>query len=98
RPGSCRGRARTPSRATDSSPLNVVVSARSTSSRVPAYDATPAPSAVTVIFGRMVVGCTSKVPLHQVQLGPQQAQSRLVKGHFRLSGNRHADRLVKSQG
>ena len=32
---------------------------------------TPAPSAVTMTFGRVVVGCTSKVPLHQVRTSPQ---------------------------
>jgi hypothetical protein len=51
RPGSCRGRGpRTPSSAALSSPVNVVASASSTSSLVPACDTTPAPSAVTVIF------------------------------------------------
>jgi hypothetical protein len=41
---------------------------------------------------------TSKVPLHPVDLRPQQSQFPLVARHFRLSGHRHADRLMKSWG
>jgi len=51
---------------------------------VPACDTTPTPSAVTVIFGRVVVACTSKVPLDVGVLGPQQTKYLLVKRHFRL--------------
>ena len=50
-----------------------------------AWAPTP-PSAVTVIFGRVVVGCTSKVPLHQVRRALSKLYPLLVKGHFRPSG------------
>ena len=78
--------------------VSVVRSATSASSRDPACDTTPSPSAVAVIFGRVVVACTSKVLLYLDDLSPQQAQFPLVAGHFRLSSRGHADRLMKSQG
>jgi hypothetical protein len=74
-----------PASTRDNSPVNVVRSATSASSRDPACDTTPCPSAVTVILRRAVVTCTSKVPLHQIDMSPQQAQFRLVARHFRLS-------------
>jgi hypothetical protein len=46
----------------------------------------------------VVVACTSKVPLHQVDQSPQQAQSPLVKRHFLYHAGRHADPLMKSPG
>lgn len=50
-----------PSSTTLGSAVNVVVSAKSVSSRGPTCKTTPAPSAVAVIFGRVVAACTSKV-------------------------------------
>src|SRR5687767_15769642 len=65
RPGSWRVRdLRRPASASASSVLSVVRSATSASSRDPACDTTPSPSAVAVIFGRVVVTCTSKVLLY----------------------------------
>ena len=58
------------------------LSAASASSRDPACDTTPSPSAVAVILGRVVVACTSKVPLRQMILRPQQAQFPLERGTF----------------
>jgi len=66
--------------------------------RLPALAADLVRRPVTVIFGRVVVACTSKVPLGSDLLGPQQAKFLLVKRHFRLSRHRHADRLMKNQG
>ena len=48
--------------------------------------------------GRVLVTCTSKVLLYPDDLSPQQAQFLLAAGHFRLSGQGHADRLMKSRG
>jgi hypothetical protein len=48
--------------------------------------------------GRVVVTCTSKVPLHPDDSRPQQSQFPLVARHFRLSGHGHADCLMKSPG
>ena len=64
RPGSwtARGR-RKPASACDRSPVNELRSARSASSRDPACDTTPAPSAETTTLGRAPVLCTRKVPL-----------------------------------
>ncbi len=98
RPGSWRARGlRSPASASSSWAVSVVRSATSASSRDPACDTTPSPSAVAVILGRVVVACTSKVPLYQVDLRPQQAQFPLVARHFRLSRHGHADRLMKSR-
>jgi hypothetical protein len=86
RPGLCRVRGlHSPASTADNSPISVVRSATSSSSRDPACDTTPSPSAVTVIVGRVVVACTSKVPLHQIDMIPQQAQFPLVGRHFHLS-------------
>ena len=49
----------------------------------PACDAPPRPSVVTVIFGRLVVGCTCEVPLQLVFLVPQQDQNPRQDKHFR---------------
>src|SRR5215218_9519847 len=99
RPGSWRALGlRSPAKASASWAVSVVRSATSASSRDPACDTTPSPSVVAVILGRVVVACTSKVPLHQVDLSPQQAQFLLVARHFRLSGHGHADQLTKSPG
>ncbi len=79
-------------------PVNLLRSARSASSRDPACDTTPAPSAVTVIFGRVVVACTSKVPFLPVVLDLRQAQFPLTEGHFRSPTPGHADKIVKRRG
>src|SRR4051794_16142555 len=98
RPGSCRDRGlRRPTSAAPNSAVSVVRSATSASSRDPACDTTPSPSAVAVTGGRVVVACTSKVLLYP-DLSPQQAQFLQVAGHFRLSNPTHAERLVKSRG
>lgn len=52
----------------------------------PACDTTPTPSAVTMTRGRVLVGCTSKVPLGPDQTGPRQTNFLLINGHFRLPG------------
>src|SRR5664280_2231422 len=49
----------------------------------PACDAPPRPSVVTVVFGRLVVGCTCEVPLQLVFLVPQQDQNPRQDKHFR---------------
>jgi hypothetical protein len=99
RPGSWRARGlRNPVSALDSSAVSVVRSATSATNRDPACDTTPSPSAVAVIRGRVVMACTLKVLLYSDELGPQQAQSLLVAGHFRLCGHGHAIQLTKSRG
>jgi hypothetical protein len=99
RPGSCRARGlRSPPSASDSSPVNVARSATSASSRDPTCEATPAPSAVTMIFGRLVVACTWKVPPRPGRQGLRHPLSYLVTRHFLLSGHPHPDTLMKSQG
>jgi hypothetical protein len=87
RPGSCRTRGlRNPAKASASSAVNVVRSATSASSRDPTCETTPAPSAVTTIFGRVVVARTWKVPPLTGEQNLQQALSYLVTRHFLLSG------------
>jgi hypothetical protein len=67
RPESWRARSfRTPASVSESCPVSVVRSATSASSHEPARDTTPSPSAVAVIFGLVVVACTSKVLLYPV--------------------------------
>src|SRR3954463_12378785 len=76
RPGSCRDRGlRRPTSASPNSAVSVVRSATSASSRDPACDTTPSPSAVAVTSGRVLVASTSKVLLCLDDLSPQQAQS-----------------------
>lgn len=99
RPGSWRVRGRrSPLRHSDSSPVNVVRSAKSANNREPACDTTPRPSAVTVILGRVAVAFTSKVPSLPGILVLQQAQFPVATGHFHLSSPGHAVKIVKSQG
>jgi hypothetical protein len=74
------------------------LSATSASSRDPACDTTPSPSAVAVIVGRVVVACTSKVLLYPVDLRLQQSQFPLVAGHFVYPGPDTPRPLMKSPG
>ena len=60
----------------------MVTSARSASSRDPACEATPAPSAVTVIVGRVLIGCTFEVPSPLGNCWRRNLQSSLLRGHF----------------
>ena len=63
RPGSClERRCRSPPSASLKACGTPVTSARSASSRDPACETTPRPSAVTVTTGRVVVFCTEEVP------------------------------------
>lgn len=89
---------RSPGNASDNSAVSVLRSPTSASSREPACDTTPSPSAAAVIRGRVDIACTSKVLLYLDDSGPQQAQSPLVAGHFRLSSHEHANLLMKSRG
>ena len=52
------------------------------SSRDPACEATPAPSLVTVIVGRVLVGCTFEVPSPLGNCWRRNLQSSLLRGHF----------------
>ena len=54
----------------------------------PACDATPCPSVVTVILGRLVVDCTREVPLDLVVLVLRQDQNPRQSRHFRVYGPR----------
>jgi hypothetical protein len=65
---------RRPASASANCAVSVVRSATSASSRDPASDTTPSPSAAAVTFGLVVVACTSKVLLHPADPRLQQSQ------------------------
>ena len=87
RPGSCpESRCRNGASASDIAADRPVASARSASSRAPAWPTTPRPSAVTTILGREEVRFTLRVPFALDGRNLRQVPSSQVEGHFYVYG------------
>ena len=75
-----------------------VASARSASSRAPAWPTTPRPSAVTTIFGREEVRFTLRVLLTWTDGILRQDPSSQVEGHFYVYGTLTPPALLNGPG
>ena len=78
--------------------VNPVTSAISVNRRVPAWETTPRPSAVTSTRGREPVPFTLRVPSVTGRSCRRQARSSQIRRHFHIPGPHHPATLVNDAG